>query len=488
MRNLLAVRTRKSHRPASAMFLAVGLAALTGCFGTLPTINQPQANLLLPHSVYVDNDGTGRVPPCSAGVNCPAKYDAQLHLMMDSLRRSGRHRILLRIHGGLNAMSSSLTSSEEMLRQIQNDRPHTDSLFPIFINWESGIPSAYTEHLLRITQGQRYPTLARGLVSPVYLAADLGRGITRAPFVWGQQVRNFYSTRRPPDNIQVNDDGLRRSIGGYKRSRGASVLYYTQGALLFPLKAVEAVLVDALGTPGWDNMHRRTKVMFRAPNEFSQRTKTAPLSCGGKRVAERSASSEGYSRPTGAVSVLLDSLKCLVVSDARYRITLIGHSMGAIVANEIVRMGDTLPFDQIIFMAAASSVREFELATLPYLRAHPATQFYNLTLHPLADRRELTLLGFGPNGSLLEWVDAYLSNPESDADRVMGKYVNVYGAEHIFEPRVRAQMHVRAFGDGDGRGCGPKKREPYHHGGFNDPSVPFWHSDFWQPVLAPCPS
>lgn len=488
MRRFPAFRKRSAYQVAAPLLLASALPAVTGCFGTLPTMNQSQANLLLPHAVFVDNNGTGRVPPCDGGVACPTKFDAQLHLMMDSLRLSGRHRVMIRIHGGLNNLSSSLRSSDEMLRQIQLDRPHTDSLFPIFINWESGIPSAYTEHLFRITQGQRYPTVARELVSPVYLAADLGRAVTRAPFTWGQQVVNYWSVRRPPDNIVEDDDGLRRSIGGYKRSKAASAFYYTEGFVLFPLKAVEVVLVDAFGTPGWDNMHRRTKVMFRAPNEFSNHPKTAPLTCGGKRLAERSASAEGYSRPTGAVSVLLDSLQCLVTSDQRYRITLIGHSMGAIVANEIVRMRDTLPFDRIVFMAAASSVREFELGVLPYLRSHPSAQFYNLTLHPLADRREYTLRGVGPNGSLLEWVDAYLSNPESDLDRVMGKYVNVYGAEHIFEPAVRTQIHIRAFGDGDGRGCGPTKREPYHHGGFNDPSVPFWHSDFWQPVLAPCPN
>lgn len=65
--------------------------------------------------------------------------------------------------------------------------------------------------------------------------------------------------------------------------------------------------------------------------------------------------------------------------------------MGTMVLNEWLRR-DLLEskgqvYDNIIYMAAACSVRNFSRAVLPYLLQYPQTQFYDLMLHPLADLR-----------------------------------------------------------------------------------------------------
>ncbi len=50
------------------------------------------------------------------------------------------------------------------------------------------------------------------------------------------------------------------------------------------------------------------------------------------------------------------------------KLTLVGHSMGAIVINELVPEFDELPFENIVFMGAATSIRDTKNAMVPLLR------------------------------------------------------------------------------------------------------------------------
>jgi pimeloyl-ACP methyl ester carboxylesterase len=272
----------------------------------------------------------------------------------------------------------------------------------------------------------------------------------------------------PPPNLYV------LAYRALVQNRRTARLTPTWAAVLgwIPLKPLGMYLVDALGTPAWYTMHRRAQAMFEDPNAFGHR-QNAPA---------------GYVPPSGALSHLLDSLELLIRNDTstKYELTVIGHSMGAIVATEIARRRDSLPIDNIVFMAAAASLREFEVGVMPYLQRHANTQFYNLTLHPLADLRENHFLRFPPYGSLLEWVDGYYANPENDFDRMMGKYNSVVQASFMFPPSIRGRVHIKGFGYNDGSGCGPKNNLPFEHGQFNDLSVPFWRPQFWHPNQIGC--
>jgi pimeloyl-ACP methyl ester carboxylesterase len=186
------------------------------------------------------------------------------------------------------------------------------------------------------------------------------------------------------------------------------------------------------------------------------------------------------------VSILFDSLEVRSRHDPALSVTLVGHSMGALVASEMVRSHPEIRFTNIVFMAAASSMRDFEVSVMPYLAAHESTQFYSLSLHPLAELREQTAKRFGPNGSLLEWLDAYLADPEAESDRTMGKYTNVVRAAHMIPDDIRAQVHIKAFGYQDGSGCGTEGKTPSHHGDFNNDEVPYWNPLLWQAGV-PCP-
>ncbi len=110
-------------------------------------------------------------------------------------------------------------------------------------------------------------------------------------------------------------------------------------------------------------------------------------------------------------------------------------------------------------------------------RRHGPTEFWLLTLHPLADAGEayFELADLPARGSLLEWIDDWYTSASHPLDRTSGKWNHVIPAIHLFEP-VMSQVHFKAFGvDGDSL--------PQRHGDFND--CPFWLRDFWHPERMP---
>ena len=71
------------------------------------------------------------------------------------------------------------------------------------------------------------------------------------------------------------------------------------------------------------------------------------------------------------------------------RIVMIGHSMGAIVVNELLQLFPDLPYEFLVYMAGAASVRDTSRAVTPVLVDNlGCTKFYGLMLHPMNEARE----------------------------------------------------------------------------------------------------
>lgn len=287
-------------------------------------------------------------------------------------------------------------------------------------------------------------------------------------------VGAFLSFVPPRYYLTWSRDPRRTALGPSLREtpRGAARPAYQLFRALgwIPPRALELIVLDGVGPRAWDVMRRRTKLMSRSADEVP-------------RIDDAVA---GFAPARGALAVFLDSLLALTSSDPRYRVTLVGHSMGAIVATEIVRQRDALPLDNIVLMASAASVREVETSIIPYLQRHDSTQFYNLMLHPMAESRESHAFGLIPYGSLLEWIDAYFANPETEFDRMAGKYDGFLRTAFVIPPDVRGRTHLKAFGYRSGKGCG-RKDFPFRHGDFNEPGVPYWRESFWKPGGDACP-
>jgi pimeloyl-ACP methyl ester carboxylesterase len=205
------------------------------------------------------------------------------------------------------------------------------------------------------------------------------------------------------------------------------------------------------------------------------------------------------SRP-GAVEQFLSRLDEECRNGKRYSITLVGHSMGAIVGNEMLKRHPDLPFDKIIYMAAACSVKDCQDSVVPYLRLrkrekNPA-QFYNLSLHPIAEAAEAsfspdsptpilsavgkTVVGLVlvPRGSLLEWLDGFFTKPVNYEDRRLGEWGTAITSAGIFPSDVADCVHLKMFPVGI-----KSKDVPQKHGQFGDDKgeVHFWRPEFCDP-------
>jgi hypothetical protein len=491
------------------------------------------ASCFTQHIVAVDRDGLLLHPGLEPYTNAQ-QWAEYFRVLTNSIATSPLGtNILIYVHGGLNTRVDSFERATNLWSGIQTSRP---GYYPIFLNWDSGLMSSYWEHLHRVRQGQ-VVGWSGWLSAPFYLVADLGRGVTRAPALLYQNLRSdtmeltdssfllaaavprlvlnqatntllrpvstpaapvsklLDKAERPADSLlnrSLPPDALNAkalylqlrqqyasnqvetiaiSEGGEQRSRwdhlGRASLYVTT----LPAKlAGQSLVLDSLGTSAWDNMCRRTRTMFRQPQEFDAAAdRDSP-----EKLQQRLASP-----PTGAVAEFLRHLGALTASSRRnYQITLIGHSMGTIVLNEMVRNHPNLPYTNIVYLAAACSMRDLESSVVPYLIAHPGARFYNVCLHPKNDVFGISAPGdIGPRGTLLQWIDNFFSSPLTMEDRTLGNWHNLMQETHVFPTNVRHQIKLKAFGVGP-TGEFPEGN-PQKHQEFG--TNIFWAPTFWSP-------
>src|SRR5439155_20196527 len=152
----------------------------------------------------------------------------------------------------------------------------------------------------------------------------------------------------------------------------------------------------------------------------------------------------------------------MLAGETNLEVTLVGHSMGTIILNRVVRDSE-INFANIVYMGAACSVEDFSRSVLPFMEKHPDTQFYNLTLHPVAEAGEWYpwLADLPPRGSLLIWIDNFLSNPVTEQERTLGRWRNLFRSGSTGEPILRRffeenggslkpRLHFQAFSVGFG--------------------------------------
>jgi pimeloyl-ACP methyl ester carboxylesterase len=234
---------------------------------------------------------------------------------------------------------------------------------------------------------------------------------------------------------------------------------------------VVSTLFNMVVPRAWQNLLRRTEAMFRTPREFDPKVETEGYvpPVGSK-----------YSPQEGALAKFLHALGKTIVDHPSLGIELdvIAHSMGAMIVNEIVRTAPDLPYRNLVYMAPACSIRRFAEAVTPILGDQvrtPPVHAWVLTLNPKVEAlqedwgRLLT-----PIGSVLEWLEGFLTPPSSYLDRFLGKWDNALSSLHIFEDAVRPRLHVKGFP------YDPRKRVmPWRHVQFNDKHTQFWRKRYW---------
>lgn len=435
-----------------------------------------------------------------------------------------RKRILLYVHGGLNTAQASVERVVKYTSKIQED-----GTYPIFVNWDSSLTSSYRDHLVYLRQGRRaddwccgafkefgpeykysdyarytangFGIMASVVTTPLYFAFDLARGTLRLPVdlygvyadLFSSHWRSTRVTDAPPkdpwpDGNCKNDARVgmtpRTDIllcevlhpsaehapypfiqGLNMRSWPESVWQVTRMVASAPVHLASGLIVDMAGTGSWSSMHRRTTMMFNRDQDLWEHNP--------------------HVSPSGGVAQFMTKLRTFLESNGgkdKWEVVLIGHSMGTIVATEMIRHyghpltispGEPL-FDEIVFMAAACSLRDYLDTIPPYLNEYKTTRMYHLMLHDQAESTEQALWGAALPGSLLVWLDGFFTRPDSALDLVAGRYQNLSRVMHLHGSNLRERISVKVFNFGDT----VKETNPQTHGDFGN--FPFWKDAFWE--------
>lgn len=458
-----------------------------------------------------------------------------------------KRKVLIFVHGGLNTQVASLERVSAagdgrgpMYREIADA-----GFYPIFINWQSSLFSSYYEQLMYIRQGQKLRRFGP-VTAPVTFGVDVARSLARAPLVWAAQTTNDLATApgfTPPDRADADEiskhlicqyqfadstechnefrfkppplcfpvtkkyEGRRNfgkpalntapnvfriSVGSDERNcaeMDAAFLTYT---LTIPTRLLSTPIVDTFGTSAWDNMLRRVHMLFNLDEEFEvadhwlrRRSDLAD------KYREEYPKDEGVGEipRSGGVSVFLSEFSQYIATHpGDWEITLVGHSMGTIVANQMLREAREqhlhFPVKNIVYLAAAASIRDFQDSVLPRMWHDPDVRFFNIMLHPTAEEREPYYLGGlqidpGPRGSLLVLIDNFLAKPLTYLDRTAGRYENFLRAMHAIPPELRGRIHVKTFD----AGIAVRATNPQRHGEVGS-RFRFWRPKCWQPEPA----
>jgi hypothetical protein len=373
-------------------------------------------------------------------------------LRQHTVEHGGQVNLLLYLHGGLNTECHSIQRVLDQYQRILNE----SNMYPLFVNWRSGPIDSYGRHLWRIRQGKK--SNCAFITSPIYLASDLLASLVYAPKSWIVQGKHSWDStiQREPDRWAAYTES---EIYNIHYAEDAEDYDDTSRGLLWiatsPAKIVTTPFTYTLSKPAWDIMMRRTGTMFDKPGEFHNRP-----------VLELPEQPR-----TGALALFLDRLiQFQTEPGVQLDITLIGHSMGAIICNEIVRLFPALNITTIVHMASADSIHNFLSNTIRFMEDHPKTQFYGLFLSPKNEDRETSAWGMTPSGSLLTWIDNSFTTPATELDRRAGRWSNMRRALHLIPEAVLDRMHFKIFGQGNG---------PQEHGAFDD--FPYWKASFyWQ--------
>ncbi|NLF39790.1 hypothetical protein GX586_10115, partial [bacterium] len=267
------------------------------------------------------------------------------------------------------------------------------------------------------------------------------------------------------DEAEIEAKKIRAATGRDRSSITMRIFQRIVYAAGMPFRIITVPAIDACGKNAWDVMLARVLTAFHKSSMID--------------MPDDDEFEIAYKPPDGALGVLMNRLVPFLESNRQYRVTIIGHSLGALIGNELVRSYPALPCDDIVYMGAASTVRETAMTVMPFLRTHTNCTFYNLCLHQHADAKEYMWFMILPSGSILEWVDTFLSDPLTAEDLTVGKWKNAIRSLPSLEPGLRKRIVIKAFGIDDPIFNKPFAGMPEAHTDFSSPALRFWERSFW---------
>ena len=405
----------------------------------------------------------------------------------------GKRKVLISIHGGLNSTKSNYKRVNKHYKDANRD-----GYYPIFISWQSDAFTTLKDRYFRVRNGKDTSMPKAVLSSPFYLTSDLLRGVASIPESFWDQGAHFYNTHRnritnfDEDDIQMvikdfNELNVYYTERGEEKNIWQQLGYATRQVVPGVSRIVTTPLVEGAANKSWEVMLRRAKnLMYRQDDLSNNGIDYSNIeSAHNKHIPTECEEASDYFRKNAPNGIVAQLMRAISAAGSGIEITLVGHSMGAIIANDVVSMFPEINFSKIIHMASADSIRNLMEKTVPVLTEKVNIEFYNLTLHPTNEDQEQSVLGFAPEGSLLIWLDDMLTSPETPLDRRAGRWENIKWAFPFFIERNN--MHFKMFGlrnsvEYSGEYETPtnyktKYDEPVNHGDFGD--FKFWRDEFY---------
>ena len=431
----------------------------------------------------------GEGPPVESFTDCLVEHAKQIRSRLASPPSGKRYHLLVFVHGGLNLeqgrLERAFVDANRMLAerrlaeaQVSAERRSEEEeiWYPLFVTWPSGGIQSYVDQRVHYNQGD-YDSEFKRIFSPLYFLTDAVEAVVRAPVAWAESF-SWVDLGQTPEVAEIgNVIGCEQSphfgcvpVGRDDRPVLQEIGYWSP--IGFVGRALTVPAVDVVGQPAWDAMLNHARMLMRKP--FDDR---------------EFAVADGKLDGKGDLFHQFRVLRELVPAE-RPPVTLIGHSMGAIVVNDVLRSFPELPYRNVVFMGAAASVRETIAALDVVARTSPdaGLRFYNLSLHQDAEANEVGYFGTVSKGSLLEWVDRMYTTPATFADRTVGKWINAVMARGDFAALERPGLEL-AF-----KRFGLSCAEPLKHTEFDeyeprpgcpDARRPYWDPAFWTLPEAP---
>lgn len=385
----------------------------------------------------------------------------------------GEIEVLIYVHGGLNSKKAAFDRVQSTYQTILDE----SDMYPVFVNWRTGPFSSYGSHLVKIRQGEVSETAP--LTSPVYFVTDAIETVVNAPKSWivngraalqsirksevDESERRLLQYVEPHDNGNIFYENENTEISAIDGIKNFFAWWITS-----PVKAATTPIAYTMGRPTWDVMLRRTNTAFYTPSDLEPQELEA-----------------GYLLSNHGNGAFLRFLKKLSLAkndeNLPITVTLMGHSMGAIIINRVLALDLDLEVSNIVHLASADSIKNLLGTVAPYLIKNPTTDFYSLSLHPNNENRERSSLfgipGLLPSGSLLNWIDNMYTTPETVIDKRSGSWSNIERTLALIPDRARKNLHFKIFGETPDFMVNDFVVSPQKHGDFG--KMKFWDKSQW---------
>jgi hypothetical protein len=452
-------------------------------------------------SLMVEGDTARRETPMPQHVNDIA--ESYWYYCINQKKLPSELPITLVIHGGLVSMSESVREAQDVVEDILRS-----GSYPLFVNWETGMLRSYFDHLFSIRRGRRNLWMSIP-TSPIVFAMDVGGALVRLlPSLFLEETVNSLGAYHAiPQAVPVGwTESAWIDTRNQDKGYSSGLWRFTREVVPGAARLITTPLLDAIGRSAYYNMLRRARVLFLRDEDFDRGHHQ--LSGALALLMQRLLDPSGFKESSLAWIIRNMEIQSATTTDEGERedlqsritiarrirdsnehgfenlpfqniaeptFTIVAHSLGTLVANELIRRyGSEATFQRIVYMGAACSIKQFADEALPYVAANKDCRFYNLCLHPLDEIGEWSAYGTAPHGSLLVWIDSYLTETKTELDFTLGRWDNIMRALPIVDQLtadIRERIVIRGFGR--------NKAFPQSHGQFNDKKMAYWLEPRW---------